>query len=139
MAHIGDENGVQRIDKWLNISCLFKTRAQAAKACDARRVKVNGETTKPSKIIKRGDRITVRKRNGKFVNYTVLAVSEQNVSSKDARSLYDEEKVELSEEAKELARLHEQSYKIKRRKNKGRPTKKERREIEKAKKQIFGM
>ena len=132
---IGDVNGSQRIDKWLNISCLFKTRAKATKACEERRIKVNGVVAKSSKLIKAGDEITIKKQGGKFVNLKVVAISHRNVSAKDAKSLYEMEEMQLSEEARELMAIYAQSIKFERPKYKGRPTKKERRKLEKLKRQ----
>lgn len=133
---IGDVNGSQRIDKWLNISCLFKTRAKATKACDERRIKINNEVAKPSKMVSAGDEVTIKKPAGKFVNLKVLAVSHKNLSAKDAKFLYELEELELSEEAKELIGIYSQSVIIEKRKYKGRPTKKERRSIDKLKGRI---
>jgi len=134
MAILLDENGTERIDKWLNLSCLFKTRAQAAKACEERKVKMNGETIKPAKTVKKGDVITIRNKNGQFTNYTVLGVVHKNVKASDAKLMYEKEEIELSDEAKELIELYDASVKIDRGKyKKGRPTKKERRKMDKAK------
>lgn len=127
----------QRIDKWLNISCLFKTRSQAAQACEERRIKVNGEVAKPAKLVKPGDRITIKSAAGKFINLTILGISHKNVSAKDARLLYEKEEQELSEEARELLALFSRSFKVHRSKYKGRPTKKERRKMEQVQSQAF--
>ena len=129
----GDIKGSQRIDKWLNISCLYKTRAKATKACEDRRIKINNEIAKPAKLVASGDEITIKKSGGKFINLKVLAVSHKNVSSKEAKLLYKVEELELSEEARELIALYGQSVKFEKQKYKGRPTKKDRRNIEKLK------
>ena len=131
MQQIGDTQGEQRIDKWLNISCLFKTRAKATKACDDRRIKINGEIAKPAKTVKPGDQLTIKNSGGKFTNYTVLAISHKNLSAKDAKHLYEKEELELSDEAKELMELFGDSVKRQKPKYKGRPTKKERRKLDK--------
>jgi len=128
------ETEVQRLDKWLNISCLFKTRAQATKACDDRKVKVNGQVAKPAKMIKAGDVLTIKNKNGTFVNYTVTTLAFKNVSAKEARTLYIKEEIELTDEARELMELHYKSLKKLKPKYKGRPTKKERRKMDNFKK-----
>ena len=133
MEQFGDTKGSQRIDKWLNISCLFKTRAKATKACEDRRVKVNNQVAKPSKMVTAGDEVTIKQPAGKFVNYKILAVSYKNVSAKDARLLYEKEELQLTEEAKELIKLFSPAVKIEKPKYKGRPTKKERRKLDKFK------
>jgi len=125
---------IQRLDKWLNISCLFKTRAQATKACDERKVKVNGEVAKPAKLIKADDVLTIKNKNGTFINYTIIALAHKNISAKEARNLYVKEEPELSEEARELMELHFKSLKKLKPKYKGRPTKKERRKMDNLKK-----
>mgnify|MGYP005869099779 CR=1 FL=1 len=112
----------QRLDKWLNIACLFKTLSQAAK---------------PAKLVKRGDRITIKSSAGKFINLTILGLSHKNVSAKEARLLYEKEEPELSEEARELLALFSKSFKVHRSKYKGRPTKKERRKMEQVHSQAF--
>ncbi len=130
-----DSKNSQRIDKWLNISCLFKTRAKATKACDERRIKINGDVAKPSKLVKAGDEVTIKRPDGKFVNLKVLALSHRNLSAKDAKNLYEMQELQLSEEARELMAIYARSVKIERPKYKGRPTKKERRKLERLKRQ----
>jgi len=133
MNQIGNTNGSQRIDKWLNIACLFKTRSKAARACDDRRIKVNGLVAKPAVHVKSGDELTIKMPGGKFVNIKILAISFRNVSAKDAKHLYKVEELQLSEEAKELMELFPQTVTYHKPKYKGRPTKKERRKMEKHK------
>lgn len=133
MNQIGDTTGSQRIDKWLNISCLFKTRSKATKACEERRIKINGDVAKPAHLVKAGDELTIRTPGGKFINMIVLAVSHKNVSAKDAKMLYKVEELELSDEAKELMELFDQAVIYHKPKYKGRPTKKERRQLDKFK------
>ncbi len=130
---IFDKAEQQRLDKWLNISCLFKTRAQATRACDDRKVKVNNEVAKPSKMIHIGDVLTIKQKGGQYINYTISGLAHKNVSAKDAREMYVKEELELSDEAKELIGLHYKSTKQLKPKYKGRPTKKERRKMDKVK------
>ncbi len=49
-----------RIDKWLKMARIFKSREEAGRACDLGRVKLNGLEAKPSKVVKAGDEIVVR-------------------------------------------------------------------------------
>ncbi|MBN1560304.1 hypothetical protein JW998_08640 [candidate division KSB1 bacterium] len=137
MDQIGDRFASQRIDKWLHISCLFKTRSKAARACEERRIKVNGVIARPATLVKGGDELTIRRANGQFVNMKILAISERNVSSKEAKCLYEVEALQLSEEAKELMELFSGSITYERPKYKGRPTKKERRKMEKFRSKRF--
>ena len=48
-----------RLDKWLHVACVFKTRTQATHAVDLNRVRVNGQTAKPHRNLVPGDRIEV--------------------------------------------------------------------------------
>ena len=119
----------QRVDRWLHHVCLFKTRSQAAKACEERRVKVNGDTIKPSKSIHTDDTVTIRYPNGRFVDYRVLALAPRNIPKKDAREHYEMQEREISEETRQLMQLFNSSVQVEKRKYKGRPTKKERRKM----------
>jgi ribosome-associated heat shock protein Hsp15 len=121
-----------RLDKWLKISRIYKTREQAIKGCNEGKVKVNDQKTKPSHLIAIGDKITVKSRS-KYRTFDVLEIVHKNVSNKDAKLLYNEHTPILSDEAKEMHQLLQELDKQGRRKFKGRPTKKERRKMDKAK------
>lgn len=123
----------QRLDKWLKIARIVKTRSLAAAACQEHRVKINGHVAKASKMIKPGDTLTIRMKGGKYRSLDILAVSHKCISSKDAKMLYQEDTLKLSEEAQELMDLLWQSTKAQRPKYRGRPTKRERRKLEKLK------
>ncbi len=124
------ESDYERLDKWLNFTCLFKTRSQATKACDDRKVKVNDQVVKPAKLIKVGDVITIKHKDGRYIKFIVSALTHKNVSAKEARNLYIREEPELSAEARELVALYYKSVKRLKPKYKGRPTKKERRKMD---------
>jgi len=51
-----------RLDRWLSAARFYKTRTQAAKACDGRKVKVNDIAAKPHKFLQVGDKLTIRHR-----------------------------------------------------------------------------
>jgi ribosome-associated heat shock protein Hsp15 len=123
----------QRLDKWLKVARLFKTRSQATEACEHRRVKVNGETAKPAKHIKPGDVITLRRSSGQYIDIKVLALSEKNVSKEQARTLLQVDEPEISDETKSLMAVFDQAMKATRLRQKGRPTKKQRRDLDRFK------
>ncbi len=129
-THDPKESKPIRLDKWLKISRLFKTRALATRACDDGKVKINDQKSKPARMIKVGDKITI-KRKSKYHTFDVLEIVHKNISNKDAKLLYHENIPEISEESKELYELLQDWDKEGKRKYKGRPTKKERRNIEK--------
>ena len=118
-----------RLDKWLKIARIFKTRTQASHACEERRVKVNGEVAKSAKTIKIGDKIAV-KFNQRYRELEVLGISFKSVSIKEARELYREISNQvITEEEMGLPKGLKRPKSAKTFKYSGRPTKKERRSL----------
>ncbi len=117
-----------RLDKWLKVARIYKTRSQATEGCEQGRVTVNDQIAKPAKLVKPGDRITVRTKMHKRI-LDVLGVEHRSVSAENARHLYHEHPPTPEEiEAEELKRMFFKSMK---QKYKGRPTKRDRRDIRK--------
>lgn len=116
-----------RLDRWLWAARFFKTRALAAAAIAGGKVQVNGTRAKPAKQLQVGDGLRVRVGPYEWL-VTVRAVSERRGPPKAALALY-EESAEGRAVRERLADLHKiapaPAYQ-----GKGRPTKKERREIE---------
>jgi len=115
-----------RIDKWLWAVRIFKTRSIAAEVCKANRVTINGVVAKPSKEIKEGDIVTVKKMP---VTYTLRVLAE--VSNRQPAKnvpLY----LQNITPQEELDKLKPGNYTIfvQRDRGTGRPTKKERRDID---------
>lgn len=121
-----------RLDKWLKLSRICKTRAIATKACEDGKVKVNDVRAKPARMVIIGDTITIKK-GSKYKTFTILDIVQKNISNKDAKNLYREHEVEIADESKELFELLKEWDTAGRRKFKGRPTKKERRDMDKLK------
>jgi len=118
-----------RLDKWLKIARIFKTRTQAGHACEAGHVKVNGAVAKAAKTLKKGDTVTVKQAN-RYRELEVLDISFKNISAKEARELYREEETEtLSQDSLDFFKLLKASKQAKPLKYPGRPTKKERRSL----------
>ena len=117
-----------RIDKYLWAIRAFKTRTEATDACKGGRVKVAGVNAKPSKEVKPGDVIQVRKGSITFT-YKVLQPLERRVGAK----LVPEYALNLTPES-ELQKLRApvETFFVTRDRGAGRPTKKDRREIEDA-------
>ncbi|HHL73657.1 MAG TPA: RNA-binding S4 domain-containing protein [Bacteroidetes bacterium] len=120
--------GEMRIDKWLKTVRIFKKREEAATACELGRVKLNGQVAKASRPVKAGDKITV-KVNKTYRELEVLQIPVRGLSARDAKLAYDEKTPELSEEAKLLLKMQQEAERKNKRKFKGRPTKKERRDL----------
>ena len=122
-----------RLDRWLMAARFYKTRTQSAKACEGRKVKVNGATAKPHKFIRIGDKLTLH-HNSRYRDIEILGLAERGLPPKIARELYhEEEKNPLTEQDKELMALMKASQKKTTAKYKGRPTKKERRKLDQSK------
>lgn len=120
-----------RLDKWLKIARIIKTRNQAAEACDQSRVKVNGQGAKPSKMVKIGDTVSV-KFKWRTRTFDILDIVQKSIKAEEAKKLYREHELSPEEkEAEDIRSLFYQAAKTHRPKHKGRPTKKERRELEK--------
>ncbi|MCC7234498.1 MAG: RNA-binding S4 domain-containing protein [Bryobacterales bacterium] len=116
-----------RIDKWLWAARFFKTRSLATHACDLGRVTLNGQTVKPAREVHPGDQLAIRNTMGDY-HVEVLALSEVRGPAPAAQALYHEP--EESREARHHAAAErkaaagETSFFPK-----GRPGKKDRRDI----------
>ena len=116
----------ERLDKFLWSIRVFKTRTDATEACKGGKVKVGGVNAKPSKEVKPGDVIQVHK-GPVFYSYKVLKLLHNRVGA----SLVPEYVENLTPE-EELAKLSApvETFFVKRDRGAGRPTKKDRREME---------
>ncbi|NEV63940.1 RNA-binding S4 domain-containing protein [Thiorhodococcus minor] len=114
-----------RLDKWLWAARFFKTRQLAIEAINGGKVQVDGQRAKPSRAVRPGSRLEIRKGSLSW-EIEVLAVDKQRRSATEAAKLYVEDEAsrlrrqELVRERRELgARPHE-----------GRPTKRDRRMLQ---------
>jgi ribosome-associated heat shock protein Hsp15 len=118
-----------RIDKYLWAVRIYKTRSLATEACNGNKVKIGGTSIKPSRNVKIGEVITVTQRY-MTRTYKVLALLEKRVSAKIVSQFIED--LTPQEEIDKLKMERFTSY-IQRYKGTGRPTKKERRLIDKFK------
>jgi ribosome-associated heat shock protein Hsp15 len=79
-----------RLDVWLDVACLFKTRSEAKRACEGGKVEVNGEGAKPHRSIREGDRIRISRGFGRYQDVIVRIAIDQHVKKAEARALYDD-------------------------------------------------
>lgn len=119
-------NDSVRIDKWLWAVRLFKTRSDAAEACRNNRVLVNGAFTKPSREIKPGDTVSIKKLPVTFT-FKVLAPASSRMGAKLVPEYM--ENITPQEELDKLNAPREMIF-MQRDRGAGRPTKRERRDIE---------
>jgi ribosome-associated heat shock protein Hsp15 len=117
---------LERVDKFLWAIRAFKTRTEAADACKGNKVKMGGEPAKPSKMIKAGDKIEVRKGAAIFT-YKVIQPLGNRVGAKEVPK-YAENLTPQSEIDK--LKSPNETFFLKRDSGSGRPTKKDRRVME---------
>lgn len=115
-----------RLDKWLWAARIYKTRTLAADACKNGRVAINGAQAKPSRTVKEGDEVSVRKSP---VTYTfrVKQAIEKRVGAKLLPDVFDNVTPPSQYELLEMSRI---SGFVSRARGTGRPTKKERRALD---------
>ena len=115
-----------RIDKWLWAARIFKTRSIAADACKNGRVGVNDVLVKPSRMVKEGDVISVRKPPVTY-SFRILKTIEQRVGAKLLPEIYENITPQDQYELLEMNRI---SGFVDRARGTGRPTKKDRRAMD---------
>lgn len=115
-----------RIDKFLWSVRIFKTRSLASKACISGKVKLNEKTIKPSKAVVIGNTISIKKGPVEFT-YQIISLLKNRVGAKLVKDYIDNITSKEELEKLELIKLR---YSYHRAKGMGRPTKKERRDMD---------
>jgi ribosome-associated heat shock protein Hsp15 len=115
-----------RIDKYLWAIRVYKTRSEATDACNGNKVRIGPSTAKPSKAVKIGDTIEIHK-GPVTLTYKVLQLSENRMGAQ----LVPDFAEDLTPES-ERAKFHapHETIVLRRDKGAGRPTKKDRRELD---------
>jgi ribosome-associated heat shock protein Hsp15 len=90
MVNDDDVTEGTRLDAWLDIACLFKTRSEAQKAVRAGKVSANGQSTKPHRILRAGDELEISRPFGRKQRVRVLHFAGRHVARADARKLYED-------------------------------------------------
>ena len=120
-----------RLDVWLDVACLFKTRSEAKRACEGGKVAVNGQAAKPNRAIREGDRIRISRPYGRHQDVIVRIVLDQHVKKSEARVLFDDETPKPTPEEIEMRRIERQYRAVAR--AAGTPDRRQRRERRRAK------
>ncbi|MEO8681291.1 MAG: S4 domain-containing protein [Vicinamibacterales bacterium] len=94
-----------RLDIWLDVACLFKTRSEAQKACTLGKVGVNGQTAKPNRQLRVGDELIVQRPLGRKQLFTVRGLADAHIARADARLLYEDRTPKPTPEEIEVRRL----------------------------------
>ncbi len=79
-----------RLDVWLDVACLFKTRSEAQQACKGGKVDVNGRSAKPHRELKAGDVVEISRTLGRKQRVVVRAVLDEHIPKAQARLLYED-------------------------------------------------
>jgi ribosome-associated heat shock protein Hsp15 len=84
------ETAAVRLDIWLDVACVYKTRSEAQKACKGGKVDVNGQTAKPNRLLRVGDELMIGRPFGRKQRLLVCGLAERSVSKAEARLLYED-------------------------------------------------
>jgi ribosome-associated heat shock protein Hsp15 len=79
-----------RLDVWLDVACLFRTRSEAQKACKLGKVDVNGQAAKPHRQVREGDEIRISRPFGLKQTVVVRGLADRHVARAEARALYED-------------------------------------------------
>ena len=120
-----------RLDIWLDVACLYRTRSEAQKACQLGKVEVNGQSCKPHRHLRVGDELRLSRPFGRKQTVTVIGLADRHLPKAEAKLLYTDTTPPLSEEEKEMRRI-ERMYRAGMQRSHA-PDKRERRAIRKLK------
>jgi ribosome-associated heat shock protein Hsp15 len=120
-----------RLDIWLDVACLYRTRSEAQRACVGGKVEVNGQRSKPHRQLRVGDRIELGRPFGRKQTIVVMGLAERHVPKAEAKALYTDTTPPIPEEEREIRRL-ERIYRAGLQRTHA-PDKRERRELRKMK------
>lgn len=122
MEPVDSAQGKLRIDTWLKLVCLFKHRADATEACKGGKVKINDQRVKPAAAVKAGDVVEFYDGGDHYRRVVVKQIPLTNVSKEVARTMYVDETPAREKVDVVTAIFRERGT--------GRPTKKDRRDID---------
>ena len=122
-----------RLDVWLDVACLFKTRSQAQQACKRGRIEVNGQRGKPHRLVRPGDEVRISVPGGSRRILEIVDIESTHVPRSRARELYVDHTPPPSREELELRRLQRLASPPRRTRGMGAPKKQERRRLRRIK------
>jgi ribosome-associated heat shock protein Hsp15 len=94
-----------RLDVWLDVACLFKTRSEAQKACSGGKVDVNGQAAKPHRLVRVGDALVISRPMGRKQQVVVRSLADRHVPRVEAKLLYEDRTPAPTPEEIEMRRL----------------------------------
>ena len=90
MVNVDDDGVGVRLDVWLDVACLFRTRSEAQKACRNGKVDVNGQGAKANRRLRAGDQLEISRPLGRTQKLKVLTLVDRHVARAEARTLYED-------------------------------------------------
>ncbi|MGC4083413.1 MAG: S4 domain-containing protein [Vicinamibacterales bacterium] len=99
------EDAAARLDIWLDVACLFKTRSEAQKAVKNGKIAVNGQPAKAHRLLRIGDELVIGRPFGRKQTIVVKGVAEKHVSRAEAKLLYEDRTPPPTAEEIEMRRL----------------------------------
>ena len=90
MVNVDDGRGGVRLDVWLDVACVFRTRSEAQKACRNGKVDVDGQPAKPNRRLHVGDELEISRPLGRKQRLRVRALADRHLAKAEARQLYED-------------------------------------------------
>ena len=94
-----------RLDLWLDVACLFRTRSEAQQAVKNGKIEVNGQSAKAHRLLRAGDTLTIGRPFGRKQTIVVKGILEKHVSKAEARLLYEDQTPPLTPAEIEMRRM----------------------------------
>jgi ribosome-associated heat shock protein Hsp15 len=120
-----------RLDVWLDVACLYRTRSEAQRACQGGKVEVNGQNAKAHRLLRVGDELRLSRPFGRKQTVTVTGLADRHLPKAEAKALYHDTTPPLSEEERAMRSI-ERVYRAGMQRTHV-PDKRERRQIRKLK------
>ena len=121
-----------RLDIWLDVACLFRTRSEAQKACKGGKIDVNGEAARPHRMVKVGDTVLITRPSARRQSIIIRGLADRHIPKGEARQLYEDVTPQPSAEEVALLRIERLARPFIRRAA-GAPDRRERRELRRLK------
>lgn len=118
-----------RLDIWLDIACLFKTRSEAQRACKGGKVDLNGRVARPNRVVRTGDVIEITRPLGRRQRVIVSGIATRHIPKADAHHLYQDTTPPPSPEEQALLDLMRLAGPRRRQSPFGAPDRRERRRL----------
>ena len=90
MVNEDDRGDGVRLDIWLDVACIYRTRSEAQKACRNGKIDVNGQSAKANRKLRIGDTLEIGRPFGRKQTLKVAALADRHVAKAEARKLYED-------------------------------------------------